>query len=297
MAHLYYALSFILTQYPHKDSKTNQEIETLMESINKLFSTPEFKKKMKSLFVKTQQASLQTIQSSLLPQSAKTQILKRIQSLQLYWMKDFKTSKFKKLPLDFLDWGIAYDPGTNEINMGLNAMAYPNDETYLAVFSHEMGHSFDSFRWGAFFQGAWPFEKIGNCLRTPESAGAKKRNDSKLEEFVQKGQISKDLAEGLRLNPTCNKMIYPPVGIQADQLAEAFADWFSAEVLANLAKINLLHIRVDLCETKELNPGSSYPTNELRLSHIYFAQPVLNKARKDLDSKAIKYCGWNIKDR
>lgn len=289
---LYYAKNLILSKYPHNKAAMDIEIEKLMNEVNTLFASKDFESKMQSYFEKSKQASLDVIKAFPIKEDVKKKIVARIESIKLYWMKDFKTSKFKQLPLDFLDWGIAYDPAANEINIGVNALSYPNDETYLAVFAHEIGHSFDSCRWGAFFEGEWPFAKIGECLRLDGSVGAKKRDDSKLEEFVKRGKVPADLAEALKINSTCNKMIYPPAGVQADQLPESFADWFSAEAMATLPDIKAKNLRVDLCEKKDLVKGSSYPTNELRLENIYFSHPKLRLSRADLKNKNSKYCTW-----
>lgn len=289
----YYAKNFILTKYPQNEKLIDNEVEKLMESVNKLFSSKIFQNKMEKNFLQSKQASLAVIKNFPIKINLKNKIISRVESIKLYWMTDFKTSKFKQLPLDFLDWGIAYDPSSNEINMGINSLIYPNEETYLAVFAHEIGHSFDSCRWGAFFDDEWPFQKIGECLRSTSSIDAKKRDDSKLEEFVKQGKISTDLATSLKINSTCNKMIYPPIGTQADQLPESFADWFSAEVMSTLQNINPLNLRVDLCEKKDLSPGSSYPTNEKRLDNIYFAQPKFKILRSELKSNQVKYCDWN----
>lgn len=290
----YYARNFILNKYPQESAIVNQEIEALVVSVNDLFASETFKKKMQDLFARSKTASLLAIKGFAIKENQKKQILARIEALELYWMKDFKASKFKTNPLDFLEWGIAYDPEKNEINMGTQALAYGNDETYLAVFSHEIGHSFDSCRWGAFFEGPWPFQGVGECLRTAASVGAQKRDDSKLESFVKDGKISADLALALKMNPTCNKAIYPTVGTQADQLPETFSDWFSAEVMSDIKDLNWQNLRTDLCEKKDLVSGSSYVSNELRLEKIYFAQPKIRALRGGSEPRVGvgKHCGF-----
>lgn len=292
----YYVKNFILNKYPHDSSEINKKIESLINESNKTFATQNFKEKMSKLFNKSKEHSLKAVDSFPITDKQKKLIKKRISEIKLYWATDFKNSKFKSHPLDFLDWGIAYDPITNEINMGIHAKAYPNDETYLAVFAHEMGHSFDSCRWGAFFEGPWPFEKIGTCLRSKDSVSAKKRDDSKIEEMLKAGKLTADIAEGLKLNPTCNRLVYPPTGTQADQLPESFADWFATETLAFIkdihgSKLNEI-LRIDLCENKELTDGSSYPSNQVRRSGIYLAHPTLTKHNKDLEKETFLYCKW-----
>jgi hypothetical protein len=102
-----------------------------------------------------------------------------------------------------------------------------------------------------------------------------------------------DLGQALKLNPTCNKIIYPPEGLQADQLPETFADWFSAETMAQLHLASTANLRTDLCEPKPLNKGSSYLSNQDRLDKIYFANPILKSApaNKNLQP-TFKYCSF-----
>lgn len=289
----YFAFNFVIAKYPYNETQMDLPIEFLFTSINKLLTKSQFQEKMEALFKKAQLNSIETIKKFKLEKSIETQILNRVQNTKLYWPADLKNSKFKNQALEFFDWGIAYDPIANEINMGINALKYPNDETYLAVFSHELAHSFDSCRWGAFFKDAWPFEKIGNCLRAEDSADAKRRDDASLDTLIKSGKVSADLAQGLKLNSTCNKTNYPPEGVQADQLPETFADWFSAEAMSQLPLALNTNLRADLCEEKPLSKGSSYLSNRDRLVKIYFAHPVLNKLILNQSSKPkTKYCSY-----
>lgn len=100
------------------------------------------------------------------------------------------------------------------------------------------------------------------------------------------------MALALKLNPTCNKLAYPPSGTQADQLSESFADWFSAEVMACTKETDLAQMRANLCEKKELSEESSYPSNKARLEKIYFLQPQLKAKLKVSDSISGKYCAF-----
>ena len=236
---------------------------------------------MEGLFLKSKDRAISRIKSWKLNQKQRKQILKRVRAIKLYWMGSLKSSRYRSKPLEFTNWGIAYEPVQNEINMGLKALAYPNEETYLAVFAHEIGHSFDSCRWGAFFEGLWPFKEVGQCLRGSKSVAAKTRDDSKLEAMWSEKKISSDLKLALQLHPTCNKSVYPPVGIQADQLPEVFADWFSAEVVADFGFKNLSQLRSDLCKDKKLADGSSYVSNSDRLNKIYLAHPVIRNQLKE----------------
>ncbi len=193
-------------------------------------------------------------------------------------MEDFATSQFKDKPLELLSWGIAYNPVPNQINMGLEGVNYPNDDTIYAVFAHEIGHSFDPCRFEAFLSksGNNPFEKVISCLRSKKSVAAKKRDDSKMDKLVKSGKLSRQLQQALLSNPTCNKLQYPPIGIQSDQIGESFADWFSAEIIHMRDSVKK-GLRADLCNVKILNQGSSYPNNLDRLQKIYLAHPSIRK--------------------
>lgn len=275
---IYYARNFILSQYPHKNSDLDHEIEVLVDAHLKKYLTEHFKKKMESLFKTAKLAALSYLESL---NNKDLEIGKsRIQQIQLYWPSSLKTARNNTIPLDLIDWGVAYDPVPNEINVGINALMYPNDETFISVFSHEIGHSIDSCRWAAFLKTPWPFEKVGDCLRSEKTVGAKKRDDQPLEQMIRLQKVDKDFAASLKQNPTCNKLAYPPAGIQADQLPESFADWFSAEVIATQNQLDISNIRADLCEARTLNPGSSYPSHIDRLRKIYFAHPLLAQKKK-----------------
>jgi hypothetical protein len=286
---IYFAQNFVLVKYPQDESKINTEIEKLVNQTLSNYLNSKFKGRMEKLFSTAKKMAIETIENYKIEKGPA--MVERIQAIKLYWPKDLKSARNNAVPLDIIKWGVAYDPVPNEINIGLEALAYPNDSTYLAVFAHEIGHSFDSCRWGAFFDGKWPFEAIGECLRSDQSVGAKKRDDSKIEDLVKAGKLSKDLAMALKLNPTCNKSAYPTPGTQADQLQESFADWFSAEVVARIKDIDLTQLRADLCEKKELSEGSSYPSNEKRLERIYYLQPQLKEKIKTPDFLTGKYCG------
>jgi len=286
---LYFARNFILTKYPSGDAKLDAEIEALVDGILKESISGKFVQRIEALFKRAKDESIKNLLATSIDQ--KTQIVDRVKAIKLYWPKSLKTARNNAIPLDLIDWGIAYDSVPNEINIGLRAHAYPNDETYLAVFAHEIGHAFDSCRWGAFFEGPWPFEKVGQCLRSSESVAAKTRDDSLLEKMLSEKKLTADLVQSLKQNPTCNKLVYPPIGTQADQLPEAFADWFSTEVMAQMSDINY-KLRQDLCDGKPLNSGSSYPSNQTRLQKIYFSHPKLRLKGNSAESQAARYCSF-----
>ena len=284
---LYYAKTFILMKYPQEDADTNTEIEKLVDDILKTTLTKSFRNKLERLFKNTKKEVLATIKDMNIPIRYKDSMELRLKEVKLYWPKDLKSARNNAIPLDLIEWGIAYDPVPNEINIGVRSLSYPNDETYMAVFAHEMGHTLDACRWGAFFIGPWVFDKVGECLRSSKSVGAKKRDDAPLEKMLKDGKVKQEFVDMMKSNPTCNKLVYPPAGVQADQLNEAFADWFSAEVMAHMKKIKVEKLRMDLCESKTLNEGSSYPSNSDRLNLIYKAHP---KFRKKDDAVSDHYC-------
>lgn len=283
----YFTRSFLLMKYPQGDAKIDAEIEKIVDGLLVKNFDHKFKQHLEKIFLKTKGLAVETISQMKLSQNKA--IIEKIKSIKLYWPSQLSTARNNSIPLDLIDWGIAYDPLSNEINIGLNSYSYDNEESLIAVFAHEIGHSFDSCRWGAFYEGSWPFEKVGQCLRSNKSVGAKKRDDTKLEDFNKSGKLSSELVTALKANPTCNKLVYPTGGIQADQLPETFADWFSAEVISGYQGLDVSKLRLDLCEDKNLVEGSSYPTNYLRQTKIYYAHPVIFKLIKPIKDNN-SYC-------
>lgn len=291
---VYYARTFVLMTYPQEDKNLNTESEKLVDDILKTAMTKSYRGRMERLFKKTKTEAIKTVQNLAIAERQKDKIIARIKAIKLYWPKDLRSARNNAIPLDLIEWGIAYDPVPNEINMGVQSLAYPNDETYMAVFAHEMGHSMDSCRWGAFFSEPWAFEKVGECLRSDKSVAAKKRDDGPLDQMLKEGKVKENFVQMMKQNPTCNKLVYPPAGVQADQLNESFADWFSTEVMARTKNIKVSKLRQDLCEEKALVAGSSYPSNSDRLNLIYLAHPSFKKKTTLLDNKIVEenehYC-------
>ncbi len=280
----YFALNFVIHKYPLEEKSINKEIEEVFLKLSKKFFTTKAKKELAKSFAEAKKLSLQTIESYPLEADSKKQIVETLNSIQLYFPEKLQDSKFKSNPLEFFDWGVAYDPIAKEINLGLNAFTYASGSTMTSVFVHELAHSFDSCRWGSFYKGEWPFQKVSTCLRQ----WAKPRDDVRMDEMVKANRLTKELADSLKSNPTCNKTNYPPIGIQADQLPETFADWFSAEATASVVTLGY---RSDLCVEKVLNPGSSYLTNEDRLEKIYFSHPLIRSKLK-MKHESSAYCSF-----
>lgn len=283
----YHLNNFVIAQFEQLKGKKKQIITTEIESIYKQAYNSEQIKKFKNLFKQAQKESLKLIKNYKIDNKIKENLLKRIEPIELYFMTNLKKSKYNKNPLDVFSWGVAYDPSDNKINMGLEALMYNSDSSIFSVFAHEIGHSFDSCRWPVFVEGKNPFETVYNCLRSEKSVNAKKRDDSKMQLLIKQGMLTNELAMALKMNPTCNNTSYPPIGTQADQLPEVFADWFSAEVVANTDFIDT-NLRQDLCAVKKLIKGSSYIKNKDRLEKLYLSHP---KIAKKLKIKPVsKYC-------
>ncbi len=286
----YYFENFILGRYPNKSQKINILIENLFSEMNNRAFTKKNKTRFESLFKEALSLAVSRIENSKLSAKVKKSIIIRFKNIKLYWFKSLKGTKFERMPLEFVKWGIAYDPVPNEINIGIEALAYNNYETIFSVFAHEIGHSIDPCRWGAFIQGENPFNSVISCLRGEKSANARKRDDSLMGQLVKNKKLHKELAKSLKMNPTCNKTHYPPTGIQKDQMPETFADWFSAEVVSLSKRYINKNLRRDLCKERDLISGSSYVSNQKRLKAIYFANPTIKKALKV--NSSYKYCSF-----
>lgn len=275
-----------LTSYPTKNPDINREILALAKAEGAKIFPKKLRARFQKIFIEARAAALETLKKN----SPEHPAIERVQKIELFWIDDLEKSEVKKSPIEFFEWSVAYDPVPNGINIGLEALKYPNDATLFAVFAHEIAHSFDPCRWVAYFEGKEnPFEKVQACLRNTASVGALKRDDSMLETVARREGLDATFAEMMKSNPTCSKKEYPPAGVQADQLPEAFADWFSAEVVGE-SKYAMPGLRADLCEAKQLRPGSSYVPNEVRLEKIYLANPKIRAKLKLTKDSAAVYC-------
>lgn len=269
----YFSKNFIIAVYPNNEASINSEIEKLFQKLlDKNF--PIKKQQMINEVFEVQKTNaLQFLSNLKMEDNDKNKIIEKVKAIKIYWPTNLKDSKFKNTPLEFMDWSLAYDPKNNEINIGINSPYYDLVNLKSAIL-HEIAHSFDSCRWGQTEKTNWPFEKVGSCLRTY----AKTRDDSQLELLLKASRITNDEFTFFKNNPTCNNTKYPPYGIQADQLPETFADWFSSETMKETdVKSNL---RSDLCKDVALNPGSSYLKNSDRAFKIYFANKRISSVLK-----------------
>jgi hypothetical protein len=290
----YYLDQFILSQFPTPQSSVNNSVEKLFSDINQVAFSDEIKKKFKDSFIQAQKDSVDFIKKSNIEEASKKEILSRINSIELYWFEKLKGGRYQNKPLEFLRWGLAYDPIYNQINIGIMSRKYLSADSLYSVWIHEIAHSFDPCRWGAFLKSNNPFEKLYLCLRDSKAAGALKRDDLQMSLMLEHKKLSPEMAESLKQNPYCNRSFYPPEGIQKEQLPEVFADWFSAEVIA-AHTIEPQKIRQDLCSQHELMAGSSYLSNQARLERIFYVQPQIKKTL-NLDSN-YKYCPLEINNK
>lgn len=286
----YYAKNFVLSKYPQPQAEVNALIDALVLKTYQSALPEAERARLRKIFKQSKTAALKTL-AGFGPAAAAARA--RLEGIELVFLEKLSGSPFAKNPLEAIFWGVAYDAVPNRINIGIDARQYTSDATLFAVFAHELGHSFDPCRWSAFFKGPSPFASVVSCLRGSESAHARSRDDSKLDEFLRTNQIGTELHASLVANPTCNKLEYPPVGLQSDQSLEAFADWFSAEVTAQATDVPRAGLRADLCEERKLNEGSAYPTNSTRLERIYFAHPTLRKAVGLNEKGAPPYCAYS----
>ena len=286
----YFFKNFLLRTLPAENDKINQLVEKAFQEINETFLDKKYKSHLEKILEETKKLAIQRISSYEIESKNKSIIIKKIETIQIYWFQKIIGTKFEKKPLEFINWGIAYDPIPNEINIGMETLKYDSDSSLVAVLAHEIAHSFDPCRWTAFIGTKNPFKTVVSCLRSSKSVGAKKRDDSKIDLFVKMNRLTSEAAQSLKSNVYCNNSIYPPVGLQKEQILETFADWFSAEVVSENSKYIDKTLRLDLCKNEELTPGSSYISNNDRLQKIYFANP---KIAKKLNTKKHHYCSIN----
>ena len=274
----YFLENFILSKFPAEDSSINSKIEEFFEEVNSQAFNSNSKKRIKNIFKDAKADALKYLQGLGLSVKELSVVSSRVKNIKLYFFTTLEGSKYEARPLDFLKWGLSFDPVASEINIGVDILKYEGDGELYSVFLHEIAHSFDPCRWSAFIKGSNIFARAITCLRSENSAGAKLRDDSKISLMIKSGRMSKEFAESLRSNKTCNNSIYPQVGMQKDQIGEVFADWFSAEVLSQENNKYLKpSFRSELCLNNALSVGSSYISNKERLNRIYFANPGIVK--------------------
>lgn len=286
---LYYIENIVLSSGTFKDRpKVIQDL--LDKELSEIFSELYTKKKIALLengFKLAKNSALSVLKIQLGKSKAYNEIENKVKAIKVFIPMKVKGTKVAEAPRDFLEWGLAYDPKTNEINIGLEGLNFAFAKyraTLVSLMAHEIAHSFDSCRYSGYYKSKNPFESIQKCLRNSTSAGAKYRDDSQLQFLVQNKVLTKEVGDNLLANPTCNRSLYPLPGKQRDQLDEVFADWFSAEVVAH-SGIAVDNLRSELCLDKELRKGSSYVSNERRLTSIYLTQPTIAKKLKIVENE------------
>lgn len=283
----YYLNNFIFDRFPSKNNGINTSVENLFSEINSMSFDEKTKKKFEDVFKKAKASVKKFVLSLPLLEDDRKKAIHRLDTINLYWFEKIAGTRYQSKPLEFIRWGMAYDPQHNEINMGVQARQYPSDANLFSVFAHEMAHSIDPCRWSFYIGTNNPFEKVIQCLRSDNSVAAKKRDDSKMQWALDKKVLNKEMADSLQKHLSCNRSFYPPKGTQKDQILESFADWLSAEAFA-IGPYSNQFPRADLCQTKELMEGSSYPSNLARLEKIYLSQPQLQKLSKS--KKPASHC-------
>lgn len=270
---LYYSKNLVIASYPKNEIIINEIVEKYFDkAISEHFPDKKIAELNEILNIEKLNAINAIIKYNF-SKDAQNALIDRINKISLYWPKKLKGSKFELFPLEFFDWSFAYDPKTNEINIGLNAPIEDLNLTKI-ILLHEIAHSFDSCRWSQFSNLEWPFYKVGACLRE----FAANRDDSKIKKLLEENKLTKNEYDFFIKNPTCNNSKYPPTPLQADQLPESFADWFSA--VAVDVKIIDHNFRSDLCTDKNQKLGSSYLNNRDRLFKIYLANKKIQEKLK-----------------
>lgn len=269
----YYSKNLVIATYPKNEQVINELVEKYFDKAIKDRFPPQKKSELNELLRIEKLNAINTIVQYPFSKEQKSALVERINAISFYWPTQLRGSKFENFPLEFFDWSFAYDPKTNEINIGFNA-PIENLNLTRVILLHEIAHSFDSCRWNQFSKLEWPFLKVGQCLRE----FAAPRDDSKIKKMLEDKKISKSEYEFFIENPTCNNSKYPPEPLQADQLPESFADWFSA--LAVNEQIIDNDFRRDLCIDKVQKSGSSYLKNRDRLFKIYLSNKKIQEKLK-----------------
>lgn len=278
----YYAKLFIIGRYSEQEVEIKLKIEQLFKVLFEKSYPKMTRDKFENALKDAKKWAKETILKFPISIDDKNIIDEKINSIQLYFPTELKGSRFEQFPLDVLEWSLSYDQNANAINVGFQALDI-DERNLKIILLHEIAHAFDSCRWGQKELRSWPFDKIGLCLRE----FAQPRDDSKLDLFYQDKKINQADYEKLKKHSTCNNSIYPPEGIQADQLPETFADWFAAEAIPEVEISS--NFRRDLCDESNNKVGSSYLSYRERLGSVFFAQPKIS-SKLHVQSKKAKYC-------
>lgn len=287
----YYLQNYILNKFPTPKPGINTSVESLFKDIQNLAFEDKFQKKIKTVFAEAKKESLQYVDKLKLAEAQRDSLKNRIEKMELYWLNQLKGGPFQNKPLEFLSSGLTYDKKTHQILVGLKSRELLDKASLFTVLVQNFAQSFDSCLWPQYLSGKDPFAKLHTCFRDSQSAEAKPRDDSYIEQWVFKKLISENNVEFLKAYPLCNLRNYPPDGVQKEQINSVFSDWFAAEVLAQ-SEYKTSTIRTDLCLlgssimplfSAELNPRE-------RLKRIYYVQP---KIKATINSQSsYKYCSF-----
>ena len=171
----YYLQKFILGQFPTPNPKVNRSIEGLFSQINQTFFTPSVKKKISILFKKAKTNAIKQVNSWTIDEKLKKEMTLRLEKVRLYWFEKLKGTVFQNKPLDFLNKSLHYDSKSNQINVGVSVLRYPNEESLFGVFLQTLAQVFNPDRWSVFFKGQNPFALVQSCLKKNSGTNDKKQ--------------------------------------------------------------------------------------------------------------------------
>ncbi len=289
---LYYLHKFVLDRYPTDNAAINRSVNALFSQAHDIALDQNLKTRLAGVLEAVKKDAKRLVLTWEVPKKDKQSIIHRIDTVQLAWFSSLETSPFKSNPMSFLSHGLDYNANKHQIFVGVKTRSLASDANFYTALAHELSHAFDPCHWGLFIKGPSPFSHLENCLRNPQGAAAKKRDDGSLIKALKGQMISKEMAQSLQQNPTCNTDQYPPQELQKDQLNEAFADWFAAEVFAT-SSYNKHFPRPDLCRDQKPDLHGEQLANDLRLQRIYLAHPAIAKVWSP-DSPTV-YCSLTEK--
>jgi hypothetical protein len=275
----YYLKNYILNKFPTPNPKINASVEALFADINKMAFPQDKKTEIEQIFKTAKKEMKQTLIAMPIPEDTQKQIIEQIEQTPLYWLGQLKGGPFQNQPLKFLNTGLTYDESKQQLLIGVQILRLPDSDSIMSRLIEGMTSSFDFCHWDKnLSQVKNPFTHLVQCFRESKSANAKTRDDRLLNQWLSKKVITEEKVDYLRNQPLCNDPLYPPAGSQKEQVNQVFADWFTAEVLAQRDPLRT-PIRSDLCllGKQPAVVGSAELSAHDRLMRIYYTQPTINK--------------------
>ncbi len=202
----YYLQKFILGQFPTPNPKVNRSVENLFSQINQTVFTPSVKKNISTLFKKAKADAIKQVNSWTIDKKTKKEMTLRLEKVRLYWFEKLRRTVFQNKPLEFLNKSLSYDPKSNQVNVGVPILRYPNDESLFGVFLQTLARIFNPDRWSVFFKGQNPFVPVQNCLKKNSGTNDKKQVQKIFTYWFSAEVFTKSayLRENLRMN-LCDK--------------------------------------------------------------------------------------------